>query len=617
MGAWKASPRCTIEGQFTRQPCTWLKPAVVGIETEAVLLMKRQFQLSGQPNESRTALGRSWGALKTVTIRMFVADLRSLATLRIILALIVLVNLANRATNLRAHYTDEGVLPRRVTVDGLSPWSWSLGFMNGSVEFQRLLFVVTAGAAIGLLLGYKTRWMTVIVWILISSIHVRNPLILSGGDLLLRLLLFWGMFVPLGATWSLDRWRTRTAPQFSMRFFSIGSMALFLQIAFMYWFTAALKTGPEWREDGSALFFVLRRPLYTTPIGEWLQQFPEFLRILSYGTMVVEIVAPILLFSPIWTGKLRMVAIPALIGLHVGIILTMSIGLFPWISSTSMLVFLPASFWEMVEPRVRAMSARWAGNLAGVRGAFEHSARGLAHEFQARVHLFSERPGLSLSTHPADPETEHGPRSPQLSTGNSTTSVDSGNKVEYPPDNRPGVSLRSPLWLNVVAACLLVFVFAWNMTTVSAFTLPSQSRPIAYSLNIQQNWVMFAPSPPRFNARYVLRGTLRNGQEVELLLPIVNQEMDSVQPFTWKQPDDLYPGYYRDMHWRLYLARLGQASREQRFAFASYVCRTWNDHYTNELEVESMVYVYVLEDIQPDGTPSDERTTGFGPYRCN
>jgi hypothetical protein len=62
---------------------------------------------------------------------LFGADLRSLATLRIVIAVLVLFDLFNRATDLTAHYTDAGVLPRSVLPQVLSQYSFSLNVMNG------------------------------------------------------------------------------------------------------------------------------------------------------------------------------------------------------------------------------------------------------------------------------------------------------------------------------------------------------------------------------------------------------------------------------------------------------------------------------------------------------
>ena len=188
---------------------------------------------------------QGWAYAKVVEI--FGADLRSLATFRIVLALLVLYDLAIRATDLTAHYTDAGVTPRSVLVDQvMSSWQFSFNLMNGGTLFQAFLFGVAALAALCMLVGYRTRLMTFVVWVLVLSIQIRNPLINGAESRLLHLLLFWGILLPLGAYWSVDRVRS-ALPRPSPRFLSLATFGLFMQIAFMYWFTAALKSGPEWR----------------------------------------------------------------------------------------------------------------------------------------------------------------------------------------------------------------------------------------------------------------------------------------------------------------------------------------------------------------------------------
>src|SRR3954453_21739709 len=98
-----------------------------------------------------------WGRKKVV--EAFSADLRSLAAFRMVVAILVLADLADRATDLYAHYTDAGVLPRSVflQMSGLNPWSFSLNLMNGELYFQVLVFGLGALAALALLVGYQTR----------------------------------------------------------------------------------------------------------------------------------------------------------------------------------------------------------------------------------------------------------------------------------------------------------------------------------------------------------------------------------------------------------------------------------------------------------------------------
>src|SRR5947199_1983538 len=104
------------------------------------------------------ARGQDFGTLARRKVReLFGLDVRSLAVFRVGLALVLIGDLAIRATDLEAHYTDAGVLPR----SALAP-SWVLAphLLHGSAWFQALLFPVAGVAAGMLLVGYRTRAAT-------------------------------------------------------------------------------------------------------------------------------------------------------------------------------------------------------------------------------------------------------------------------------------------------------------------------------------------------------------------------------------------------------------------------------------------------------------------------
>jgi hypothetical protein len=135
---------------------------------------------------------------------------------------------------------------------------------------------------------------------------------------------------------------------------SIGVTGLFLQIAFVYWFAIIHKSGREWREDGTALYYALSSDQLISPTGAYLLNFPELLKVLSFGTLAVETFAPILLFSPFLKGPPRTSGVALIMGLHFGILVAMSIGYFPLLSAFCMVCFLPAWFWDTAVPRLRA-----------------------------------------------------------------------------------------------------------------------------------------------------------------------------------------------------------------------------------------------------------------------
>lgn len=280
---------------------------------------------------------------------LFGIDLRSLAIFRMGLALVLLGDLFVRMQDLAAHYSDEGVLPRSILIDNfLDPWVFSLHLISGQWQIQLVLFILQILFAIALLVGYHTRFVTVVSWFLLLSLQMRNTMILQGGDIVIKVLFFWSMFLPLGAYWSIDQKLKKQTPA-SFQIVSMGTVGLLLQVCIIYWFTALLKTDPTWRVDGTAIWYALSIQQYTTPLGLYLLNFPQLLQILTFATFYLEAFGPFFAFSPVWTGPLRMATVIAFLIFHlIGLNLTMELALFPYICAVAWLAFIPEWFWNKV-----------------------------------------------------------------------------------------------------------------------------------------------------------------------------------------------------------------------------------------------------------------------------
>jgi len=106
-----------------------------------------------------------------------------------VLGLLVLCQSVLLFRDFAVFYEASGVLP---------PHTWSEPFLRA------LIFGLLPLFAVSLVLGLITRLSTLICLVGIVIVHDANPQILQGGDVLLRLLLFWSLFLPLGRMWSLD-----------------------------------------------------------------------------------------------------------------------------------------------------------------------------------------------------------------------------------------------------------------------------------------------------------------------------------------------------------------------------------------------------------------------------
>ena len=288
-------------------------------------------------------------------------DLRSLALLRIGVAIVLLVDLAVRAGDFRAHYTDFGILPRA----DLELYTWRTVWTLHSLAspypaLVAALFALAAVFAVLLGLGLRTRLATFVSWALVTSLQYRNPALVFGGDVMLRMLLFWGLFLPLGARWSWDARRAPVALR-SNRYVSMASVALIVQIGLVYAFSAANRTGPTWW-DGRALHDALHFDQFASATGIRLRQHETWLPPMTYAAIWFESLGWLLAVSPVASGPLRMLAVVLFLGFHATLALLFHIGLFPAVFAVAWLGLVPTWFWERVlrrrddpaAPRLRA-----------------------------------------------------------------------------------------------------------------------------------------------------------------------------------------------------------------------------------------------------------------------
>ncbi len=383
--------------------------------------------------------------------QLFAIDLRSLALFRIALGVLILAGVALRMRNFHVFYTDEGVWPAAVAwAEGYAPGTWSLNLLDSSLGWQAGLAVAEAAAGLALLLGWRTRIVTVLAWVLVASMHLRDVMVVSGGSHLLRQYLFWGMWLPLGARWSLDARRRPSPPGEAV--LSMASAALLLQIALVYVANAIYKSDPAWRTTGDAVFMALSQESYTRPLGRALLAWPDLLRVLTHATFALEALGPWLAFIPWRTARWRLLSAALFISFHAGLAVTMTLGLFPFLSITGWLVFLPGALWQRFSPSSSSTP----------------SSRALGDE-----------------------------------EGDSRPAVTCGNRF-----------LQAAPAVNLIVAACFALVVCWNLRP--GFPALKRLDPLGRLLRFEQRWMMFAPKPRQVDTWWVVVGTDAGGIETNL-----------------------------------------------------------------------------------------------------
>lgn len=270
--------------------------------------------------------------------------------MRIGVALVVIADLLIRGSDLSAHYTNEGLWPTHVIHNfGWKTGFWSLHELNGSFAWAFSLFAIHLLFAFFLLAGYKTKLSTIIVWLLYISLHNRNLFVNQAGDDLLRLVLFWGMFLPWNAYYSSDSKYFKYEP--SQKY--IANAGYLLLIASVYFFTVILKYSPEWRGDGTAVYYALSLDQLRLPgVGDWLYAHEGVMKFLTHFCYYAEIIIPLLIILPSRKGYLRLIAFILIIILHTGIGLTLYVGLFFVINMVTAIGLIPAFVMDKIEEKL-------------------------------------------------------------------------------------------------------------------------------------------------------------------------------------------------------------------------------------------------------------------------
>lgn len=308
---------------------------------------------------------------------LFGLDTRSLAVARLWIGLLCVRDAALRFEDLRFFLTDAGAVPRQAVLEHLARVEHLSLFMAGGTTLWAGLLVALYGlSGLAFAAGAWTRWSNAVLWLLAISLQSRNGIVLQSGDVLLRLVLFWFLFLPVGARLSLDHLLSRPTRAPARSVLSVATFAYGLQLALVYVCTAALKTGKVWH-NGEAVYYTLQIDHFAKqPFADWLLGMPPLVAGLTHATVWWETAGPLLLLVPVVRGPVRTAVVSGFVLLHLGFFLGLEIGLFPWICMAAWVALFPGWLWDRVGWRVEGREAAYLGSGSVDGTARPRSRRG-------------------------------------------------------------------------------------------------------------------------------------------------------------------------------------------------------------------------------------------------
>lgn len=452
-------------------------------------------------------------------------DIRALAVLRMGLGTILIVDLINRLRGFEFFYTDGGAftIADAIYSRGTYP-TISLHLLSGDTYVQLGFFLLAGFFALLLIIGYKTNLVTLASWLLLISLHNRNFLVLQGGDVFLRVILFWSIFLPLGQVWSVDAALKRIQGDTRMKLFNVFTVAFVFQLFVLYVATGLFKNGAEWTQDYTATEYALLLDQFTNWFGDILLGFPTVMKATTIFALLLELFGVLLFFIPFKNHLFRVLMIVLFVSLHIGLSASMHLGLFPWIMVVAWLALLPTELFDWIGDRKVWESTRYA--------QLRKKISSILNRYESK----SSRQGL-------------GARSWQILL--------------------PVVEMFKVTFVSFLLLCTLI----WNLNTLqyTSLSFPKPILDLYVLLRLDQSWDMFAPYPLKNDGWYVVLATKENNSQDELF--------SGSTPPDYEKPADVSETY-TSQRWRKFFMNLNSDSNSKyRQGVAEYYCRQ-DDTYT-------------------------------------
>ncbi|MGH8442976.1 MAG: hypothetical protein ACRETF_08765 [Nevskiaceae bacterium] len=497
-------------------------------------------------------------AIRARLPELFGIDLRTLALFRVMLAGVTAFDLLRRLADVRDFYTDFGVMPRAWLAQTGESWRLSLHLANGETWFQSTVIAAQALLALMVLAGYRTRIAAVLTFVLLGSLHNRNPMILGGGDHLMLCLWFWALFLPIHARWSVDAALSTRPPPESDRHLSWASAALTLQVLYFMLMHIALlldfKLGHFRWASLTALTVLLGNAGWN-----WAARRADHGRHLKiYYDEGCGFCLKSCLLMRHFLALPRTEVLPAQ-------------------GSSRASALMQAQYTWVVIDGEDVAHTRWNAGVALLR----HSLLFGWTWRLAKLRLW-ERPGNAVYDWVARHRGALGVLTAWLLPERAVT-FESGRGAQR------------------TAAAMLFVVLSWNLASIGALpaAVAEVEAPLIRILRLDQAWNMFAVQ--RDDGWFVVPGKREDGAEVDLLRPN--------EPLSYAGPEHASVTHETPIRWRTYRNRIWDPQFAiHRQEYARFLCRDWNLRAAPGQRVLSLKIVYMLERPLPPGqTPTVEQ----------
>jgi hypothetical protein len=210
---------------------------------------------------------------------------------------------------------------------------------NGTIYLATAIYF---SSLLGLIVGYKTRLMGTLAWLMHLIINTTGHFTAYGVETFAHIALFYCMVLPVGASLSIDsRKKPSTVPPYLI---TLSVRIIQLHLCIMYLASGIEKAmGAQWW-NGEAVWIAMQQDQFHKVDVGWMANIPIVPKILCIGTLITETLYPVgMLFK-----KTRKMWLIAILSMHLFIAIFLGLQLF----GTLMMLLNITAFGEYCFPGI-------------------------------------------------------------------------------------------------------------------------------------------------------------------------------------------------------------------------------------------------------------------------
>ncbi|MEU1916429.1 HTTM domain-containing protein [Streptomyces massasporeus] len=305
--------------------------------------------------------------------------------------------------------------------------------LSDSRAYFELCYVLALVTSALFMLGWRTRVMSVLFAVMVTSFHARAIFMTDGGDNLILLMALYLVLTACGRRLSLDARRNRrksasadSGPRalgsphagspltrqlrdsrttLVTAVHNCGMFLIAAQVCLLYGSAGLYKVqGSTWG-NGTALHYALNLELFRPwpALSNFVDERTLVIAIAGYLTVLLQVAFPFVLF-----GRLKYPVLTLLLGMHLGIGVLMGLPLFSGAMIVADAVFLPDRFYLRLADLCRRLVRRTSGpgpvRAAGAGAVPAQAARGGVLGSKRRAVLPAERKATHDRPETASPQ---------------------------------------------------------------------------------------------------------------------------------------------------------------------------------------------------------------------